>query len=236
MKKSVRQNTELYRQVLLFSSVPISFILTFLRYALKVEHFLVDWMILLAYTFSIFFIGWRAYIKQMEANQAELKRLITHEKHINKSLLLINTEEKLKNVVSLEIERCADLKQQAAMVFFDIDELGEINKKFGFDVGDEVIVDIIKATQSLIEPKDHLGRVKGDAFAVVFPKKGKEHAYDFAYKLSEHVKQIEVKMGLPVTCRFVTMTLDGWNSDDRVLALAYEQLKIAKQLGRGVII
>lgn len=236
MKKGIRQHKELYRQVLIFITLPVSFLFALILFSLEVRYFFVYWLLIWGYTFTLFWLGWSAYIKQMQANQEELKQLVTHESLINRSLLLINTEEKLKNVLSLEIERCADSNIQSALVFFDVDELGEINRKYGFDVGDGIIVDLIKATQSLISPQDHLGRVKGDTFAVVFPNKDKEQAYAFAYELSEKVKQLEKKLEVPVTCRFVTLTIDGWNTDDRVITLAYEQLKIAKQLGRGVIL
>lgn len=236
MKKGIRQHKAFYRQVLMFVTLPVSFLFALLVFELDVERFFVNWLLVWAYTFILFWLGWSAYIKQMNANQEELKRFISHESVINRSLLLINTEEKLKNVLSLEIERCADLNVQSALVFFDVDELGEINRKYGFDIGDGIIVDLIKATQSLISPQDHLGRVKGDTFAVVFPNKNKEQAYAFAYQLSEEVKLLEKKLEVPVTCRFVTLTIDGWNTDDRVITLAYEQLKIAKQLGRGVIL
>lgn len=236
MKSRVRHNKDLMKRLLLFATIPLSLIGTLILFVFKMNNVYVVWTIIWVYTFLIVFFGWRAYCKLIESTQMEMKKLVNHENLINKSLLLINTEEKLKNVLSLEIERCAELKQQSALVFFDIDELGEINRKYGFDIGDGVIVDIIKATKDLIGPKDHLGRVKGDTFAVVFPKKDKEHAYEFAYKLSEEVRNIEKSLEVPVTCRFVTLTIDGWNTDDRVLSLAYEQLKIAKHMGRGVIL
>ncbi len=235
MEKTSGNKKRLLKGAWLLATLPLSFIPLLIIKQYHLTDTLRLFAILWPYTFLIIGIGMTYYRRQMEEKRLEMKTLVKQERLINSSLVLINTEEKLKNVLSLEIERCSDKRERSALIFFDIDELGEINQRFGYDVGDAVIIEIIKASKALIEDIDHFGRIKGDTFAVVFPSKTKDHAYAFAKALNSTIKDIEKRLGVLITCRFVAMTIDGWNTDDRVLAAAYEQLETAKEYGRGVI-
>lgn len=58
--------------------------------------------------------------------------------------------------------------QEIAVVFLDLDGFGEINKKFGHVVGDEILYRVARIFQSAVEEGvDYLCRYAGDEFAVV---------------------------------------------------------------------
>ncbi len=188
------------------------------------------------YTMAVMSVGYHYYRNFTKRTARQLKSLVQKESLINGELVLINTEEKLKSILSLEIERCSNQMTESSILFFDVDDLGLINNKYGYDVGDQVIIELILLSKLLIEKGDQLARIKGDTFAVMFSGKDKNYAYDFASKLKKKVEEIPFQIEEKVTCRFVVIPIDRWLSEEKLLLLAYEKLKLAKDYGKGVIL
>jgi two-component system cell cycle response regulator len=146
-------------------------------------------------------------------------------------------------VLSLEFERSLYFSRESSILFFDIDQLGEINRIHGFNAGDQVIIEIILSTKKFVSETISLqgvgaiiARVKGDTFALVMPDVSENVAYDVAHKLKEVIENLKLGIDASITCRFAVMAINQWTSEDRFLELAYEKLKLAKDYGRGVIL
>mgnify|MGYP002795189260 CR=1 FL=1 len=99
-----------------------------------------------------------------------------------------------------------------------------------------MIIELILLTKLMIEKGDQLARIKGDTFAVMFSGKDKNYAYKFASKLKKKVEEIPFQIDERVTCRFVVLPIDRWLSEEKLLLLAYEKLKLAKDYGKGVVL
>lgn len=207
-----------------------------LVYAMSRTSFIGVYAFITAYTLVLTVSAQKKQDQLAVKVQSEMKSLVKKEGLINNSLVPINTEEKLKNSLSLEIERCAQTKATTSIVFFDIDDLGTINQNYGYDIGDQIIIDIILATKKDMVEADRLARVKGDTFAILLPDQDKAYAYELCKKINQKVMQIAVEKSIPVTCRFVTLMVDGWTTEEKILELAYEKLKLAKEYGKGVIL
>lgn len=156
---------------------------------------------------------------------------------------MINTEEKLKNVLSLEFERCFMLGTVSSILFYDVDELGEINRKYGYNTGDQVIIEVIQTSKDFIQSSKVLGntgaiiaRVKGDTFALLMPGISENVAYSEAERLKHVLEALDFGIEESITCRFAVLSMDQWVSEDKFLDLAYEKLILAKDYGRGVIL
>lgn len=219
----------------LLIAVPISAIPLVVIEIFKVTDLIKIYSVQLIYTLLWLLVGLHSYLRYAKIAQEEMKSLVKQEKLINNTLVMINTEEKLKNVLSLEIERIAFSGETTALVFFDVDELGEINERHGYDIGDQVIIDLIMSSKAIMGPKDNLGRIKGDTFCIMLPGQKKEEGYRVAKQIQSDVQKTSKDKGVQMTCRFVIMSLDSWTTDEQVLSLAYEQLRLAKKTGRGTI-
>lgn len=205
---------------------PIELFIAFLVYTII--------LVLFAYVF------YRNFQKRMSQ---EMKALIKKEGFISGELILVNTEEKLKNVLSLEFERCLNQDRESSVIFFDIDELGMINQKYGYNTGDQIIIEIILSTKRFISDSPALqrsgailARVKGDTFAIVMPNVTEKSAYHEAETMKSTIETLRLGIKETITCRFAVLTLTQWMSEDKFLDLAYEKLNLAKDYGRGVII
>ncbi len=224
----------LYRLVFLSLIISVMPVVTMLL--LERDDYMAFYIVSVIYTMTIMSIGYHYYRNFTKKTARQLKSLVKKENLINGELVLINTEEKLKSILSLEIERSSKEMNDSSILFFDVDDLGHINNKYGYDVGDQVIIELILLTKLMIEKGDQLARIKGDTFAVIFSGKDKNYAYDFASKLKKKVEEIPFQIEERVTCRFVVVPIDRWLSEEKLLLLAYEKLKLAKDYGKGVVL
>lgn len=64
------------------------------------------------------------------------------------------------------------------LVIFDIDDLKNINDKYGHSVGDRTILKIVKELNKIVGKKDTLARVGGDEFLGIFYEESEESLYN----------------------------------------------------------
>ncbi len=195
------------------------------------------------YTITLMFFAYLFFLSFEDKTNRQMKALVKKEGIISGELVLINTEEKLKNVLSLELERCTEQEVESSILFFDIDSLGEINRKYGYNTGDQIIIEIILSTKRFIADSEALqssgaiiARVKGDTFALLMPNIAEKNAYNEAEKLKVVIENLRLGIEESITCRFAVLAISQWLSEEKFLDLAYEKLNLAKDYGRGVIL
>ncbi len=212
----------------------------------------IEWyIVILFYTVVLLFLAFVVNEYFNREVSEKVNEIFKNEEIISRELIKINTEEKLKNVLSLEFERSHQTQILSTVVFFDVDDLGEVNKKFDVFTGDKVLIDIVKITKAFIQENKTLSangcqvaRVKGDTFAIVMPNVTQTVAYEITNQLRDRIHSIkyaEIKdqdkeSEINVTCRYVVLSIDQWQSEDKFVHLAYEQLKLAKDYGKGTIL
>lgn len=236
------KSKSLLRQLMLFSLVSsmLPAAMVFIgKYSSIVEFYIA----FLTYTFILMFFGYLFFQRYETRFKSEMKALVKKEGIISGELVLVNTEEKLKNILSLEFERCVKKDCESSIIFFDVDHLGEINRKYGFNAGDQVIIEVILSTKRYISESSTLqnsgaiiARVKGDTFALLMPNITEKRAYDESEKLKQMIESLKTGIDEFITCRFAVLSLSHWVSEEKFLDLAYEKLKLAKDYGQGVII
>lgn len=236
------ENRNLLKRLIVMAFI-LSVFLTALIYVGKFSRFMELYFSILIYTIILVFFGYMMFLSYESRIDSQMKALVKKEGIISGELVLINTEEKLKNILSLEFERCFNNDSESAIIFFDVDRLGEINRKYGYNTGDQIIIEVILSTKRFISESDVLqntgailARVKGDTFALLMPNLTEKSAYLEAEKLKNVIETLRLGIEESITCRFAVLGLNQWVSEDKFLNLAYEKLKLAKDYGRGVIL
>lgn len=236
------ENRSLLKRLIVIAFI-LSVFLTALIYVGKFSRFMELYFSILIYTIILVFFGYMMFLGYESRIDSQMKALVKKEGIISGELVLINTEEKLKNILSLEFERCFNNNSESAIIFFDVDRLGEINRKYGYNTGDQIIIEVILSTKRFISESDVLqntgailARVKGDTFALLMPNLTEKSAYLEAEKLKNVIETLRLGIEESITCRFAVLGLNQWVSEDKFLNLAYEKLKLAKDYGRGVIL
>ncbi|MBM7560953.1 diguanylate cyclase domain-containing protein [Fusibacter tunisiensis] len=221
---------------LILAAIFTSLLPTYLYHLIQRENLYTLYIIISLYTFFIIATCYQLMTHEHDKREKELKALVHKEDLINNELILINTEEKLKSVLSLEIERILHSGGKAALLCFDINDLGRYNKNYGFDVGDQIIIELILCTKSMLDDQFKLARIKGDTFAVVFPDYDGNQTFEFAKKLRDKIDAIQFDVKEGISCRFAVIEIDRWMTEDKLLKLAYEKLTLAKDYGKWAIL
>jgi diguanylate cyclase (GGDEF)-like protein len=73
----------------------------------------------------------------------------------------------LTELLEASIAEATKLRSSCGFLLAAIDNLGRINRAYGFDIADEVITAIAKRIRSQLRSKDHLGRYSGNKFGLI---------------------------------------------------------------------
>jgi len=77
--------------------------------------------------------------------------------------------------------------------YMDIDNLKEINDKYGHREGDKLIVAIIDVIKLNIRESDRIMRIGGDEFVIIFPDSNIYQAEIIMKRITEKLKEVKVK-------------------------------------------
>lgn len=106
--------------------------------------------------------GFVRVISERHARDEQLRRLASHDPltgELNRSHLLAAIAETL--------EEAARFHTSAAFLLLGIDDLDHVNDAFGFDVADEVIIEVARRIRVRLRGGDVLARASGNKFGVV---------------------------------------------------------------------
>jgi diguanylate cyclase (GGDEF)-like protein len=73
----------------------------------------------------------------------------------------------LTETLEANIAEAMKLRSSCGFLLAAIDNLGSINRAYGFDIADEVIAAVAKRIRSQLRGKDHLGRYSGNKFGLI---------------------------------------------------------------------
>lgn len=117
--------------------------------------------------------------------------------------------------------------EYASFMLFDIDHFKEINDTHGHDIGDEVLIELVRLIQQLLRREEVFGRFGGEEFGVLFPV-AQNQATVIAQRLLEAIRQhrftrkkiaVTVSMGL-VDNTFSNVFETMYKEADRLLYIA----------------
>ncbi len=66
------------------------------------------------------------------------------------------------------LDRSRAERRPVSLMYFDIDDFKQYNERFGHAAGDEVLRETVEVLKSCIRPGDHLFRMGGDEFVILF--------------------------------------------------------------------
>jgi diguanylate cyclase (GGDEF)-like protein len=135
-------------------------------------------------------------------------------------------------------------------MIFDIDDFKHYNDKWGHDAGDEIIRELVKLLRSIIRKGDHVCRIGGDEFAVLFcdpepPREpGSNHPTTIEILAKRFKEQVQLarfpKLGneatgvLTISGGLATFPWDGMDADS-ILLKADQRLLQSKRQGKNSI-
>lgn len=129
----------------------------------------------------------RAQVSRLEERTRLLDRL-AHEDALvglpNRRSFLIRLEELIARV-----ERYGG---PAAVMFVDLDDLKQINDRFGHAAGDQALIEVARMLVASVRKSDCVARLGGDEFAILLERADERGAWEMGVRIVETVVGSEV--------------------------------------------
>ena len=104
-----------------------------------------------------------------------------------------------------------------AVVSVDVDRFKGINDRFGHAAGDDVLIRIADALQSVARGQDVVGRIGGDEFLVLLPDTDADGAATLAARMQQGCGALELPDGSRVSVSLGVASGDGTQDADMLL-------------------
>lgn len=101
-----------------------------------------------------------------------------------------------------------------AIMMLDIDDFKQINDKYGHNVGDVVLKDIVCTINHIIRSSDQLIRWGGDEFVGIFPGLREEHIAEFSQKILDGISSLEIPAGREIIKTSISIGFSYFNETD----------------------
>ncbi len=177
--------------------------------------------------------GWVSMHTDLAASNEELSRLARHD-HLTGLFNRPMFQDTLK-LANSRVDRSGGLMM--GVLYIDLDGFKPINDRFGHDVGDLLLVEVVRRLRSGLRSSDVMARLGGDEFGAILENlRKRDDALKVALHLIERLKEpfdvdgervhISASIGAVVTAR----TVDDASA---LVAQADRTMYGAKSLGRG---
>jgi diguanylate cyclase (GGDEF)-like protein len=139
-----------------------------------------------------------------------------------------------------EIRRAERYQHHFSLIILDVDEFKQVNDNFGHQAGDLVLQEVGRKLRDLVRNIDHVARIGGDEFAILFPETNRGQARELAERIRGHFDSHLVEsVQSPVTPLRITISLglgtyptDARQAND-LFAMTDQALYRAKREGRN---
>ena len=126
----------------------------------------------------------------------------------------------------------------ASIIYFDVDNLKQINDVHGHPAGDAALRHLAGVLHDNIRSSDIVGRLGGDEFGVVLAYIDEEHAHNKAAALAEAIAGMPLRWGefsIPVTAAYGVYAFSGTENPQHAIEAAdramYQQKRANSHTG-----
>jgi len=174
-----------------------------------------------------------------EAQEQLLRQL--YEASVTDALTGANNREAFDSQLRMELSYARRHGTDCGLVLFDVDHFKKVNDSYGHPTGDEVLVEIAKATRRLVRNEDVFARYGGEEFALILRGIALDGAKVVGERLRERIASLAIetdqgplKVTVSVGCSSVGSTPDP--SAEALIAAADRRLYLAKRGGRNRVV
>ncbi len=141
-----------------------------------------------------------------------------------------------------EIQRASRYNHPLSLLMMDIDHFKNFNDRYGHQIGDQLLCNMVILCQSQIRNTDILGRYGGEEFVVLMPETATEGAMQASERLRGKIEKMKINTsegGLSITVSMGLASLDRSLPEtptlDTLIKCADRALYAAKNAGRNCI-
>lgn len=149
-------------------------------------------------------------------------------------LTKINNRGILFERLGYETKRATRTKESLSIVMFNIDDLKQVNDRYGQQMGDKVLFEVAKIITSSVRVTDIVGRFGGDEFMIILPACATANALSVAEQIRESVELNIFEDELRITVSGGIHQFTG-ETVDLCIDAAEKMVHLAKQNGQNRI-
>jgi diguanylate cyclase (GGDEF)-like protein len=175
-----------------------------------------------------------------DEGQEQLLRQL-YEASVTDALTGANNREHFDSQLRMELSFARRHGTDLAVVMFDVDHFKRVNDTFGHPVGDEVLVEISKATRRLVRNEDVFARYGGEEFVLILRGIALDGARIVGERLRERIAELSIttdkgplKVTVSVGCASFASTADA--TAESLVQVADKRLYAAKRGGRNRVV
>lgn len=109
---------------------------------------------------------------------------------------------KMDELIQAESLRSDRYNTFFSMIIFDLDDFKEINDKYGHDVGDQVLVQLVESVKNDVRLVDSVGRWGGEEFVILLPGIKIHQAAYVAQRVCKRIETTYFLKGIRMTASF----------------------------------
>jgi diguanylate cyclase len=173
--------------------------------------------------------------KDLNVQMVEISRSLDLASRIDPMTGLANRRDIMEKITR-EYSRATRHKSTFSIILADIDNFKQINEIYGFNAGDDVLVEISRVLMSCLRNEDICARWKGEAFLVLLPETPEKGAVTVARKIHEAIDMTEFKAQKPGIRTTISLGICEYNSDQTLfdcIIRAEQALHNAKAAGKN---
>jgi len=175
-----------------------------------------------------------AHVILQSLNYIKIKELA-----IKDGLTGLYNQSHLQEMLFHALDRSDRYPEKVSLIMIDVDNLKEINDKFGHKIGDSVLSSVGRTISRSIRKIDIPARYGGDEFAIVLPNTDKENAVILANKLKNSFGKVTLSFEAEpenITMSFGLATYpDNASTKDSLIEKADRALYESKRGGKNQI-
>lgn len=138
---------------------------------------------------------------------------------------------------SRTIKKSIFTNNPCSLIAIDIDHFKLVNDNYGHDVGDKVIISIVKYIEKNIRQTDSLGRVGGEEFLAVLPDTSLNFAHEVAQRIRKNIEEASITShNIKSTVSIGVIEVEHNESAKAASNRADKNLYIAKNTGRNKVV
>lgn len=92
-------------------------------------------------------------------------------------------------ICTIQLDIAREQKNPASLIMIDIDHFKEVNDTWGHQVGDKVLVDVVKTCRKQLRESDIFGRFGGEEFVVFLPDTDLRRARQVADRMRQRLEE-----------------------------------------------
>lgn len=151
--------------------------------------------------------------------------------------LLTNLTNRIRfeEIFDYEYHQCVRYKSSLSLVAINTDNFIDINNKFGYQVGDEILSQLADLLKKNIRKTDSLARWSGNIFMLLLSKTDISGA-NIACEILKNIIESTTFTGTNITCSFAISSLRDGDKMDDIIARIEQSLLSAKKSGGNKIV